>query len=75
MIEKPFDTIHRSLGEPVMITLKNGRVFKGTLTGYDTHMNLVLTKVEEVEHGEVVREVSYLVIRGGWVLFLSPSIT
>ncbi len=74
MAEKPLDIIHRSLDEAVLIELKGGRNFRGTLKGYDTHMNLVLHKAEELHDGEVVRNFEYVVIRGDSVVFVSPNI-
>ncbi|MEA1993272.1 MAG: LSM domain-containing protein [Euryarchaeota archaeon] len=73
MAEKPLDIIHRSIGEAVLIELKGGREFRGTLKGYDIHMNLVLKKAEELKKGEVVRNFGYIVIRGDSVVLISPN--
>lgn len=73
MAEKPLDIIHRSIGEAVLIELKGGREFRGTLKGYDIHMNLVLKKAEELRDGEVLRNFGYIVIRGDSVVLISPN--
>jgi small nuclear ribonucleoprotein (snRNP)-like protein len=74
MAEKPLDIIHKSIEEAVLIELKGGREFRGTLKGYDIHMNLVLKDAEELVNGEVVRNFGYVVIRGDSVVLISPSI-
>ncbi|MEM4456890.1 MAG: LSM domain-containing protein, partial [Archaeoglobaceae archaeon] len=47
--------------------------FRGTLDGYDIHMNLVLLNAEEIQGGEVVKKVGSVIIRGDTVVFISPS--
>ncbi|MCK4310628.1 MAG: small nuclear ribonucleoprotein [Methanomicrobia archaeon] len=74
MAEKPLDIIHKSIDGVVLIELKGGREFRGTLKGYDIHMNLVLKDAEELVNGEVVRNFGYVVIRGDSVVLISPSI-
>ena len=74
MAEKPLDIIHKSIDEAVLIELKGGREFRGTLKGYDVHMNLVLKDAEELRDGEVLRNFGYVVIRGDSVVLISPKI-
>ena len=74
MAEKPLDIIHKSIDGVVLIELKGGREFRGTLKGYDIHMNLVLKDAEELVNGEIVRNFGYVVIRGDSVVLISPSI-
>lgn len=42
MTGRPLDVLEESLGEDVVVRLKGGEVYEGTLEGYDQHMNLVL---------------------------------
>jgi len=44
MGQRPLDILNESLNGPVIVKLKDGRVFRGELQGYDIHMNLVLRK-------------------------------
>jgi len=69
MPTRPLDILNRSLKSPVIVRLKGGREFRGTLDGYDIHMNLVLIDAEEIQNGEVVR----IVVRGDTVVFVSPA--
>jgi small nuclear ribonucleoprotein len=62
MSGRPLDVLEASLGEDVIVRLKGGEVYDGTLAGYDQHMNLVLEDVIQLdapddvgrheEHGE-----------------------
>lgn len=70
---RPLDILNRSLKSPVIVRLKGGREFRGTLDGYDIHMNLVLLNAEEIQGGEVVKKVGSVIIRGDTVVFISPS--
>ncbi len=70
---RPLDVLNRSLKSPVIVRLKGGREFRGTLDGYDIHMNLVLLDAEEIQNGEVVKKVGSVVIRGDTVVFVSPA--
>jgi small nuclear ribonucleoprotein len=73
MPTRPLDVLNRSLKSPVIVRLKGGREFRGTLDGYDIHMNLVLLNAEEIKEGEVVRKMGSVVVRGDTVVFVSPA--
>lgn len=73
MTVRPLDVLNRSLKSPVIVRLKGGREFRGTLDGYDIHMNLVLLNAEEIQEGEIIRKVGSVIIRGDTVVFISPS--
>jgi len=59
MGQRPLDILNESLNGPVIVKLKDGRVFRGELQGYDIHMNLVMDKTEEVAEGAVARNIGY----------------
>ncbi len=40
--------LETSLGKVVLIKLKGGKVIRGSLQGFDQHMNLSLEKAEEI---------------------------
>ncbi len=73
MPTRPLDVLNRSLKSPVIVRLKGGREFRGTLDGYDIHMNLVLINAEEIQDGEVIRKMGSVVVRGDTVVFVSPA--
>lgn len=71
--KRPFDVLNGSLNNTVIIGLKGGVEFRGTMVAYDVHMNLVLEKAEQLVNGEVKRGVGTVLLRGDSVVFISPS--
>lgn len=69
---KPLDLLHKSLESPVIVSLKGGKEFRGTLKGYDMHMNVVLLNAEELVEDKAVRKLGKVIIRGDSVVFISP---
>jgi small nuclear ribonucleoprotein len=43
--EAPMDVLDEHLTEDVTVLLKSGTTYRGTLSGYDQHLNLMLTDV------------------------------
>ena len=75
MTNRPLDILNDSLNSSVIIRLKGGREYRAELKGYDMHMNLTLSNVEEIlENGEG-RKFKEMVIRGDTVVFVSPPTT
>ncbi|MEW6528331.1 MAG: LSM domain-containing protein [Candidatus Micrarchaeota archaeon] len=71
--KRPFDVLNGSLNNTVIIGLKGGVEFRGTMVAYDVHMNIVLEKAEQLVNGEVKRGVGTVLLRGDSVVFISPS--
>jgi small nuclear ribonucleoprotein len=69
---RPLNLLKESLSNRVIVELKGGREFRGTLDGYDIHMNLVLMEAEEIMEGEVVKKSSTTIVRGDNVIYISP---
>ena len=75
MTNRPLDILNDSLNSSVIIRLKGGREYRAELKGYDMHMNLTLSNVEEIlENGEGMK-FKEMVIRGDTVVFVSPPAT
>lgn len=72
MGNRPLDTLNNVLEKSVLVRLKGAREFRGTLQGYDIHMNLVLDDAEELVDGEVVRHIGTVIVRGDNVVYVSP---
>ncbi len=72
MAQKPLDVLHGSLESQVLISLKDGKEYRGTLKGYDIHMNVVLKNADELKDGSAVRRLGMVIIRGDNVVFISP---
>jgi small nuclear ribonucleoprotein len=71
--ERPFDLLNKSLGQQVMIRLKNGTDIRGRITSFDAHMNIVIDSAEEIEDGNLKTKLGTILLRGGNILFISPA--
>jgi small nuclear ribonucleoprotein len=72
-MEKPLKILHASLNNRVIVELRGGRGYNGTLDGYDVpHMNLVLKNVEEIERGKSLGKHNMVIVRGDNIIFVSP---
>ena len=71
-MERPLDTLRNSIGARVIVTLRGGREYRGTLDGYDPHMNVVLKQSEEFLDGTSVGKANLQIIRGDSVVYISP---
>ena len=69
---KPLAFLGQSIESQVMVELKGSRGYRGTLDGYDPHMNLVLRNAEELVNNEVVRKLEITIVRGDNVIYISP---
>ncbi|MCW4036235.1 MAG: LSm family protein [Candidatus Bathyarchaeota archaeon] len=69
MIER---VLERSIGKTVLIKLRGGRTLRGTLEGFDQHVNLVLKDTEEISNPENVEVIGTIVLRGDNVIMISP---
>jgi small nuclear ribonucleoprotein len=72
MIER---VLEASIGKTVLIKLRGGRTLRGTLEGFDQHVNLVLKEAEEVDDPENVKSLGTIVLRGDNVIMISPPPT
>ena len=69
---KPLSLLNQSINNNVMVELKGGRGYRGTLDGFDPHMNLVLKNAEELLNNESQRKVDLAIVRGDNVIYVSP---
>ena len=71
-VQRPLDALGKATNSPVLIKLKGDREFRGILTSFDLHMNLVLNDAEELQDGEVTRRLGVVLIRGDNIVYISP---
>jgi len=70
---RPLDALNRARDKKVILELKNGKRFVGTLRAFDIHINVVLDDTEEHEGGEVKRKLGTVFLRGDTIILISPA--
>jgi small nuclear ribonucleoprotein len=70
---RPLDALNKARGSRVMVELKNGKQFLGTLKAFDIHINTVLDDAEERENGETKRKLGTVFVRGDAIILISPA--
>ena len=68
----PLQALEKALNRRVALTLKDQRTLEGTLTGFDEHMNLVISDAQE-HSASGTRKVGTVVLRGNNVVSISPK--
>jgi len=72
-IERPLDMLNQSRGKEILVQLKNGNQFRGTLLAFDIHVNTVLDNAKEMENNEIKRSIGLTFLRGDTIIFISPA--
>lgn len=72
MRDKVFDILEKSLGEIVLVRLKNRRRLRGRLEGFDEHLNLVLRDAEYLSDASNVKKLGSIILRGDNIVTVSP---
>ncbi|MBT7706691.1 small nuclear ribonucleoprotein [archaeon] len=73
-IERPLDVLNMSKGKEILVQLKSGSQFVGTLLAFDIHINVVLDNAKEIENGEQSKSLGLTFLRGDAIVFISPSV-
>jgi len=70
---RPLDALNRARNKKVIVELKNGKQFIGTLKAFDIHINAVLDDAEERVNGETQRKLGTVFLRGDTIILISPA--
>jgi len=73
MQSRPLDALNKARNKKVMVELKGGRMFTGSLNAFDIHINVVLDHAEEMENGAVKRKLGTVFLRGDTIIMISPA--
>ena len=68
----PLNVLERNINKSVTLTLKDGRILDGKLTGFDEYMNMILEDTEETKEDQV-RRVGTVVLRGNNIVTIVPK--
>ncbi len=69
---RPLTVLNNNLGNNVIVELRYNKEYRGKLSGYDPHLNLVMEDVKEFINGEKIREMDKALVRGDNVVYVSP---
>jgi len=72
-IDRPLDVLNAAKGKEILVQLKSGKQFVGTLLAFDIHINVVLDNAKEIENGEQSKNYGLTFLKGDAVVFISPS--
>tara|TARA_B100000745_G_scaffold284930_1_gene219872 strand:- start:107 stop:343 length:237 start_codon:yes stop_codon:yes gene_type:complete len=64
--------LDESISQVVLIKLKGSKTIRGTLLGFDQHMNLLLDSSEEIPAEGDSESLGTIVVRGDNVVMISP---
>jgi len=64
--------LEESLDKVVLIKLKGDKVFRGSLQGFDQHMNLTLNDSQEILQDDKTKDLGTIIVRGDNVILISP---
>ncbi len=64
--------LDESISQVVLIMLKGTKTIRGTLLGFDQHMNLLLESSEEIPAEGDSKSLGTIVVRGDNVVMISP---
>ncbi len=70
---RPLDALNKSRNKKVIVELKGGKSYSGTLNAFDIHINVVLDNAEEMHEGKVSRKLGTVFIRGDTIILISPA--
>ncbi len=73
MESRPLDALNKARDKKVIVELKGGKQYVGTLRAFDIHINIVLEDTEERVEGEVKRKLGTAFIRGDTIILISPA--
>jgi len=70
---RPLDALNNARNKRIMVELKNGKQYVGSLRAFDIHINVVLEDAEERVDGEVKRKLGVVFLRGDTIIIISPT--
>ena len=71
-VDMAVKVLDESFGKIVLIKLKGGKIIRGTLHGFDQHMNLLLDNSVEIFEDGKSSDLGTIVVRGDNVVIISP---
>ncbi|WP_338602998.1 LSM domain-containing protein [Sulfolobus tengchongensis] len=67
------EALENLLDKSVLIIVKGNVKIKGTLKGFDNHLNILLEDAEEIANETKNRKLGTLIIRGDGIEYIYPA--
>jgi small nuclear ribonucleoprotein len=71
-VDMAVKVLDESINKIVLFKLKGGKTIRGSLLGFDQHMNLLLDQSEEIPSEGESKSLGTIVVRGDNVVMISP---
>ena len=71
-VDMAVKVLDESINKVVLVKLKGDKTIRGSLLGFDQHMNLLLDQSEEIPSEGESKSLGTIVIRGDNVVMISP---
>lgn len=68
---KPLNVLTRQINAYIVIMLKNGAEYKGTMTHCDNFMNIILDGASEFYDGQPIASYGQVLVRGNNILYIA----
>ena len=69
----PLQTLEKSIGKNIKVTLKSNQSYSGRLKITDQYMNLILENCSEMEDGKITKRYGSAFLRGNNILYIKLS--
>ncbi len=73
--KKPLNVLTKSLNTYIMITLKNGVEYRGTMIQCDGFMNILLNGASEHINDKVTANYGDILVRGNNILYITIDVS
>jgi small nuclear ribonucleoprotein len=70
---RPLDALNKARNKKVIVELKGGKAYTGSLNAFDIHINVVLDNAEELVDGKTTRKLGTVFLRGDTIILISPA--
>lgn len=71
-VDMAVKVLDESINKVVLVKLKGGKTIRGSLLGFDQHMNLLLDQSEEIPSEGESKSLGTIVVRGDNIVMISP---
>lgn len=71
-VDMAVKVLDESINKVVLVKLKGNKTIRGSLLGFDQHMNLLLDQSEEIPSEGESKSLGTIVVRGDNVVMISP---